>query len=679
FGGDDSVWFNLMNEPYDVSATKWAGITQQVVDDLRADGIDNKLLLSGTAWSGAHSWVSSGNAAAYENFHDPLNNFAFDVHQYLDGDSSGTSGSSVSGAGSTRLVKITEWAEANGFKLFLGEAGVADDSQSIKEMGDMLQYMEDHSGAWLGWSLWGAGPWWGNYYFEINPQGGQHDPAIDALMKFMKPGQAAPEPSPEPNPEPQPNPAPSPEPTPTEPSTGIQANNMKGNTAIDGTTGNDTVHTWAGQMDAGDRIQLGEGFDTLVFRNTGLKFDSAVYKGLSGIDHLDMTASTGKAFVVLDEAFLRSTDDGAIKITFGSAGLGGLDASRLADGSYSVEWKSGSVTVVLGDAPAPAPQPSPAPGKSTPDTDLGPAPDPVDVVKPTPTAYEDVAGIRANVYSGARTVDGTDGNDTVYAFNGQIDAGDVIRLGSGHDTFFSLSSRADIDTASMPGYSGVDEFDLSGTARAGYVTLTEGFLANTDHGEVTVNVGDKGLRLLDTSALDHASTDVFLYGDGDVFLSDGDDEVALIRGSQATLHGGGGNDALYGDTADDVLYGDGGMDFLYGDDGNDILVGGAGADLLNGGGGHDVFQYLDIADAGDVLQGFEAGDQLDLLNLLAANGIGSMDEAFSGGYVTAAQAGANATVSFDADGAAGSAKAVTLATIENFASDDLTFAGMSAA
>src|SRR5690606_27523875 len=62
FGGDDSVWFNLMNEPYNVNANQWADITQQVVNELRAEGVDNKLLLSGTQWSGAHSWSSSGNA-----------------------------------------------------------------------------------------------------------------------------------------------------------------------------------------------------------------------------------------------------------------------------------------------------------------------------------------------------------------------------------------------------------------------------------------------------------------------------------------------------------------------------------------------------------------------------------------------------------------------------------------
>ncbi|NCC22699.1 MAG: hypothetical protein EOM26_09605, partial [Alphaproteobacteria bacterium] len=205
FGGDDSVWFNLMNEPYDIAATKWANITQQVVNDLRAEGIDNKLLLSGTAWSGAHSWVSSGNASAYEGFRDPMNNFAFDVHQYLDGDSSGTSGNTVAGSGSERLVKITEWAESNGFKLFLGEAGVADDSRSIKENGDMLNYMESHGETWIGFSLWGAGPWWGDYYFEINPQGSEHDPAVQALMKHIQ-NSSAPEVRSEPVPESQPDP-----------------------------------------------------------------------------------------------------------------------------------------------------------------------------------------------------------------------------------------------------------------------------------------------------------------------------------------------------------------------------------------------------------------------------------------------------------------------------------------
>lgn len=194
FKGDSSVWFDIMNEPNNVSATQWENITQQAVNAIRAAGIDNKILLEGTAWSGAHSWISSGNAAAFSNFKDPANNYAFDVHQYLDSDSSGTSATAVPGSGSTRLVDVTKWAESTGQKLFLGETGLANNAGSETEMKAMINYMNQHSGAWLGMTLWGAGPWWGsNYIYNINPTGlGTSSVAnaqdINDLLSYLAPG-----------------------------------------------------------------------------------------------------------------------------------------------------------------------------------------------------------------------------------------------------------------------------------------------------------------------------------------------------------------------------------------------------------------------------------------------------------------------------------------------------------
>ncbi len=187
FQGNDNVWFNLMNEPYTFEAKEWADISQEVVNNIRDAGIDNKILLSGTAWSGAQSWEYSGNADAYKDFVDPLNNFAFDVHQYIDEWSTGNNETFHENVGIPRLEKITDWANDHDFKLFLGEIGITDQADYQQEVIKILDYMETHSEVWLGWTLWGAGPWWPNdYHFNINPQqDGQHDAAIDAMMDYF--------------------------------------------------------------------------------------------------------------------------------------------------------------------------------------------------------------------------------------------------------------------------------------------------------------------------------------------------------------------------------------------------------------------------------------------------------------------------------------------------------------
>src|SRR5690606_3425618 len=88
FKDDEDMIFCLMNEPNGLAASEWAGYAQSAAYAIRATGATNLLHVPGVAYTGAHSWSSSGNAAAFETFDDP--NFVFDMHQYLDADSSGT-------------------------------------------------------------------------------------------------------------------------------------------------------------------------------------------------------------------------------------------------------------------------------------------------------------------------------------------------------------------------------------------------------------------------------------------------------------------------------------------------------------------------------------------------------------------------------------------------------------
>lgn len=159
------VWIGLMNEPYGIAATDWWPIAQQVVKDLRAVSINNYIVVPGTSWTGAHSWTSSGNAAAAATFVDPVKHSYFDIHQYLDADSSGTSANCVAGAGA-RVAGVIDWARANNAKLFLGEMGAAGQAQCGIEYRDMLNRIEG-SGVFVGWAAWGGGTWWiPNYPFR---------------------------------------------------------------------------------------------------------------------------------------------------------------------------------------------------------------------------------------------------------------------------------------------------------------------------------------------------------------------------------------------------------------------------------------------------------------------------------------------------------------------------------
>ncbi|MEN2785583.1 glycoside hydrolase family 5 protein [Sphingomonas qilianensis] len=162
------VWLGLMNEPNGLPAADWWTSVQQVTTDLRAQRITNKLMVPGISWTGAHSWIKSGNAALAEKFIDPGNNFAFELHQYLDKDSSGTSATCTAGA-ANRVDAALAWAAAKKVKLFFGEiaAGGAN-AQCQIEYPAMLTKL-NASGAVIGWTAWGAGKWWSpTYLFRLN-------------------------------------------------------------------------------------------------------------------------------------------------------------------------------------------------------------------------------------------------------------------------------------------------------------------------------------------------------------------------------------------------------------------------------------------------------------------------------------------------------------------------------
>lgn len=176
FKTSPDVALGLMNEPYGIAATDWLPIVNATVSAIRARGAQNLILVPGVAYTGAHSWLSSGNEAM-AGVVDPSNNFAIEVHQYLDADSSGTSAQTVSSTiGSQRIAAFQGWARQNGLRAFLGEFAAGNDATGRAALIDLMAEMERNGDVWIGWTAWAAGPWWPNdYIFRI---GGSSPPDI---------------------------------------------------------------------------------------------------------------------------------------------------------------------------------------------------------------------------------------------------------------------------------------------------------------------------------------------------------------------------------------------------------------------------------------------------------------------------------------------------------------------
>lgn len=190
FKANPRVAFGLMNEPHTMPTEQWLAAANAAIAAIRAAGANNLVTVPGNAWTGAHSWsqnwYGTPNATVMKGIVDPGSHMLFEVHQYFDADSSGTSPTCVSGTiGSERLAGFTAWLRANGHRAILGEFAGADNPTCRAAVADALGHLEANSDVWAGWTWWAAGPWWGSYMFSIEPAGGSDKPQMATLAPFL--------------------------------------------------------------------------------------------------------------------------------------------------------------------------------------------------------------------------------------------------------------------------------------------------------------------------------------------------------------------------------------------------------------------------------------------------------------------------------------------------------------
>jgi len=187
------VIFGLMNEPNSMQTELWLSDANAAIAAIRQTGAKQLIFVPGNAWTGAWSWdqnwYGTANAQVMKGVVDPLNNFAFEVHQYMDSDHSGTHDTCVSSTtGSEGLKVFTQWLRDNKFKGFLGEWAGGRNSVCYQAIQDITNYIDQNSDVFLGWSWWAAGPLWGDYIFALDPSNGVDRPQLQYLTPHLQPG-----------------------------------------------------------------------------------------------------------------------------------------------------------------------------------------------------------------------------------------------------------------------------------------------------------------------------------------------------------------------------------------------------------------------------------------------------------------------------------------------------------
>ncbi|PVI07898.1 glycoside hydrolase family 5 protein [Periconia macrospinosa] len=179
------VIFDTNNEFHDMDQQLVFNLNQAAIDGIRAAGATSQYITpEGNSWTGAWTWVSSGNGASLVNLKDPQNKLVYQMHQYLDTDGSGTHAECVSATiFSERLKAATQWLKDNKKKGFLGEFATGVNDQCIAALKDGLKYMGANSDVWVGAAWWAAGPWWGDYMYSMEPPNG---PAYTGILPKIK-------------------------------------------------------------------------------------------------------------------------------------------------------------------------------------------------------------------------------------------------------------------------------------------------------------------------------------------------------------------------------------------------------------------------------------------------------------------------------------------------------------
>ncbi|KAJ6031302.1 Glycoside hydrolase superfamily [Penicillium herquei] len=183
FADNDLVIFDTNNEYHDMDQSLVLELNQAAIDAIRSAGATTQYIFAeGNAYTGAWSWTTYNDNMS--NLTDTEDKIIYEMHQYLDSDSSGTSETCVSSTiGQERLESATQWLKDNNKKGFIGEFAGGVNSVCETAVEGMLSYMSENSDVWMGAEWWSAGPWWGTYMYSLEPTDG---PAYSTYLPILE-------------------------------------------------------------------------------------------------------------------------------------------------------------------------------------------------------------------------------------------------------------------------------------------------------------------------------------------------------------------------------------------------------------------------------------------------------------------------------------------------------------
>jgi len=149
-----------MNEPHDVpDIDKWADTVQAVVTAIRGAGATTQIILiPGNDWTSAQAMPTKSGPALLKvkNPDGSTDGIVFDVHKYLDSDSSGTHTECVTDNVDTAFSPLAEWLRTNKRQAINSETGGGNTASCEKylcQQIDFLKYVPSSSYPFPGFLL----------------------------------------------------------------------------------------------------------------------------------------------------------------------------------------------------------------------------------------------------------------------------------------------------------------------------------------------------------------------------------------------------------------------------------------------------------------------------------------------------------------------------------------------
>ncbi|KAG6016979.1 hypothetical protein E4U41_004304 [Claviceps citrina] len=187
FRSNANVMFDTNNEYQHMDQDLVLQLNQAAIDGIRSAGATTQYILAeGNSFSGAWTWADvNDNLKALE---DPSGKIIYQMHQYLDGDGSGTGPECVSETiGAERLASATRWLRANKKVGMLGEFAGGANPRCKAAVTGMLDHLQANADVWKGALWWGGGPWWGDYMFSFEAPNGAGYRHYDGLLRKYLP------------------------------------------------------------------------------------------------------------------------------------------------------------------------------------------------------------------------------------------------------------------------------------------------------------------------------------------------------------------------------------------------------------------------------------------------------------------------------------------------------------